>query len=46
MGRNDQLMVLHDASGNRNALRKCHNLTLAYLSISTSGASRCSDNPK
>ena len=44
--RKAQLMVLPDASGNRKAPKKCHNHTLAYLSISCSGASGCSDAPK
>lgn len=41
MAKNTQLMVLPDASGNRNAPRKCHSHTLAYLSISCSRAFRC-----
>ena len=39
-------MVLHDASGNRKEPKKCHSHTLAYLSISCSGASGCSGAPK
>ena len=35
-------MVLPDASGNRKVLKKCHSHTLAYLSITYFGASRCS----
>ena len=46
MLRKAQLMVLPDASGNRKAPKKCHSHTLAYLSISYSGASRCSGAPK
>jgi hypothetical protein len=39
-------MVLPDASRNRMAPKKCHSHTLAYLSISCSGASRCRGAPK
>ena len=39
-------MVLLDASGNRKEPKKCHSHTLAYLSISCSGASGCSGAPK
>ena len=39
-------MVLPDTSGNRKVPKKCHSHTLAYLSISYSGASRCSGAPK
>ena len=46
MLRKAQLMVLPDASGNRKAPKKCHSHTLAYLSISCSGASGCSGTPK
>ena len=46
MLRKAQLMVLPDASGNRKAPKKCHSHTLAYLSISCSGASGCSGAPK
>ena len=35
-------MVLPNALGNRMAPKKCHSHTLAYLSISFSGASGCS----
>ena len=44
MLRKAQLMVLLDASGNMKAPKKCHNHTLAYLSIS--GAFGCSGAPK
>ena len=40
------MMVLPDASGNRKAPKKCHSHTLAYLSISCSGASGYSGAPK
>ena len=46
MLRKAQLMVLLDTSGNRKAPKKCHNHTLAYLSISCSGAFGCSGAPK
>ena len=46
MLRKAQLMVLLDASGNRKAPKKCHSHTLAYLSISCSGAFGCSGAPK
>ena len=39
-------MVLPDASGNRKVPKKCHNHTLAYLSISCSRVFRSSDTPK
>ena len=39
-------MVLLDASGNRKEPKKCHSHTLAYLSISYSGAFGCSGAPK
>ena len=35
-------MVLPDVLGNRKASKKCHSHTLAYLSISCSGAPGCS----
>jgi hypothetical protein len=37
IGRKIQLMVLPDESGNKNAPRKCHSHTLAYLSTMCSG---------
>ena len=46
MLRKAQLMVLPDASRNRKVPKKCHNHTLAYLSISCSRASGCSRAPK
>ena len=46
MFRKAQLMVLPDTLGNRKAPKKCHSHTLAYLSISYSGASRCSGASK
>ena len=46
MLRKAQLMVLPDTLGNRKAPKKCHSHTLAYLSISCSGASGCSGAPK
>ena len=39
-------MVLPDVSGNRKAPKKCHSHTLAYLSISCTGAFGCSGAPK
>jgi hypothetical protein len=41
MSRKIQLMVLPDASGNTKEPRKCHNHTLAYLSILASSAYGC-----
>ena len=46
MLRKVQQMVLLDESGNRKAPKKCHSHTLAYLSISCSGAFGCSGAPK
>ena len=46
MLRKAQLMVLPDASGNTKTPKKCHSHTLAYLSISYSGAFGCSGAPK
>ena len=46
MLRKTQLMVLPNVSRNRKAPKKCHNHTLAYLSISYSGAFGCSGTPK
>ena len=46
MFRKAQLMVLPDASRNRKVPKKCRSHTLAYLSISCSRASGCSDAMK